>query len=1148
MEYGKYLFNNDWFFMKLPIGSSLLDAEKSKKEFIKIALPHDWLIYQVENLYENSVGWYKKPFSYVKKDDERVELRFDGIYMDSIIYINGVEVWQWKYGYSAFDIDITSFLIEGQNEITVRVNYQAPNSRWYSGAGIYRDVWMKVTHKAYIPWDGIYVNAEKKEKNIWSLNIETELKTDRPVRLEYMLADKKARTNFRILGESYAWPNKELQKIQFESIVKEPDIWDVTNPVCYELIVRLFEEAEAYELQEERLTYGFRTFSFEPDNGFLLNGRKLKIYGVCEHHDLGCLGSAYHSDAMRRKLGKLKDMGANGIRFAHNMSAENAVELADEMGFVVISEAFDMWERSKTEFDYARFFEDWYKKDIASWIRRDRNHPSIIMWSIGNEIYDTQASERGQEITRMLADEVRKHDPKKLAPITICSNYMGGENAQRCADILKLTGYNYSERLYRQHHEAYPDWIIFGSETASTVQSRGIYHFPYRQTCLADEDQQCSSLGNSVTSWGAKSTEACIIAERDCQFSCGQFIWTGFDYIGEPTPYHTKNSYFGQIDTAGFPKDSFYLYQSEWKKKDKNPMVHLFPYWDFNEGQLIDVRACTNAAAVELFVNDRSYGIVPIDHLHGTQLCGYWQVPYEKGCIRAVAYDENGCFVAQDERHSFGEPVKIRLTSEKHKIQNGGRELNFVTVTVEDENGYSVENANNRIFAEADRNAVLIGLDNGDSTDIDEYKENTKCLFGGKLLIVMAAGDGMEEAVIKVSSPGFNEESIAIPVYSVPEEEKVNIDGIKAIKQKRDLGDEDNCEVPVRNIYLTSSYGTKLDKNHNETIVRAVVSPSNYTDRELLWSVVNEAGIPIEIAEVKAQGECASVKALSNGKFRLRCMSKAGTDHIRIISSLEFEISDCGEAYKNPYKFISAGLYDYVIGEIGNGNDHGIASSPNNESGVGFFGVDFGQEGTDEITLPIFGLNDEPYRIRIYEGMADQETAILLADVIYHKPKKWNVYQKETYKLDKKLVGVKDISFLFEKKLHLQGFLFTRINRAFREIRADECDLIYGDHYRKEKGKICEIGNNVTLEFRNMEFGKEGAEGIDIIGHTSNPDNLIQLRFTSEGQEILREIKFLYDEKKKVQSFRFERVTGEWDVKFVFLPGSKFDFSGFRFW
>lgn len=434
----------------------------------------------------------------------------------------------------------------------------------------------------------------------------------------------------------------------------------------------------------------------------------------------------------------LQEMGVNAIRTAHNMPAVELMELADEMGVLIVSEAFDMWERSKTPYDYARFFPDWWRKDIASWVRRDRNRPSLIMWSIGNEIYDTHAGERGQEVTRMLQDEVLLHDPRGNGFATIGSNYMPWENARKCADIVKVAGYNYGEKYYDAHHAEHPDWIIYGSETCSTVQSRGVYHFPLEQPVLADDDLQCSALGNSSTSWGAKNTETCITGDRDAKYSLGQFLWTGFDYIGEPTPYHTKNSYFGQLDTAGFPKDSCYIYQAEWTDYRISPMVHIFPYWDFSEGQLIDVRVCSNAPRIELFLDDVSQGTYDIDHENGLQLVGNWKLPFKAGVLRADAYDEHGQVIASEQRASFGDAASLVLAADKQELAADGQDLIFVTIAAVDANGLPVENANNRVQLSIEGPGRLVGLDNGDSTDYEAYKGTSRRMFSGKLLAIIA--------------------------------------------------------------------------------------------------------------------------------------------------------------------------------------------------------------------------------------------------------------------------------------------------------------------------------------------------------------------------------------------------------------------------
>jgi beta-galactosidase len=1149
-DWGTHLFDDQWFFFKESL-HKMLDEFPPVTGFQPIGLPHDWLIEQGNDLYENSTGWYRKCIYFQPGKDRIALLRFDGVYMDSTIYVNRKKAGEWKYGYSCFEVDMTPWLNDGENEILVKVNHQSPNGRWYSGAGIYRDVWLKVLHRDRMISDGLYVSARKQENECWELEISAEVQALRGGTIRFYLNDREVEewAEGTFLAECTLKEEQGVQTVTAAVSISQPKQWDIENPFCYELRAELFRNRE--KLQKERLTIGFRTVEFNPDQGFLLNGRKVKLNGVCEHHDLGCLGAAYHSKAMRRKLTILKEMGVNAVRISHNMPAQDVMELADEMGILIVSEAFDMWERPKNPYDYARFFPEWYQKDVASWVRRDRNHPSLIMWSIGNEIYDTHADERGQEVTRLLMEEVKRHDPRSNARVTIASNYMPWENARKCADLVKLAGYNYGEKYYEGHHKAHPDWIIYGSETASTVQSRGIYHFPYSQSLLADEDEQCSSLGNSTTSWGAKSSEACIIAERDHKFSCGQFLWTGFDYIGEPTPYHTRNSYFGQVDTAGFPKDSYYLYQAEWADYLKMPMVHIFPYWDFNDGQMIDVRISSNAPVVELFLNGKSQGKRAIDHEKGERLTGDYQIPYEEGVLQALAYDESGNVIAEDQKSSFGEPEKICLQGEKDCLKANGEDLLFVTVSVRDAKGNSVENANNRVFITVSGSGALVGLDNGDSTDIDEYKGSSRRLFSGKLLLVVATGTEPGELKITVASPGMKEAVLTVPVLEAKMREGVSSLAYRVSQRVLEQERLEDCftDIPVRNIKLTSPSGTKLTKDQQTVAVTAKICPENALDQTLIWSVVNDKGIHSKLASLTTRGNQAFLTAKSDGHLRLRCMSKSGTEKVRILSTLEFSVEGIGETFLDPYEFISAGLYDYSAGEVGNGNEKGVSTARDGETQVGFHNLNFGSSGSDEITIPVFALTGEPYRIRIYEGMPGEEQAELIADEIYQKPSIWNVYQDETFHLTKKLRGVTSLCMVLEKKVHIKGFSFVRKSRGYDRLAAAECDEVYGDHFKKEQEEIREIGNNVTIQFRDMEFGDKGADGIRIWGYTRNNTNSILVRFLGADGEDEQEqmLEFKHSNAIHDQVFSLNPVTGTKTVEFVFLPGSHFDFRWFQF-
>ena len=1132
----RLLFNDGWEFAK----SSLDQKDCTNLQFQPVDLPHDWLIYNTLDLYENSIGWYRRTFHYSGEDDQ-VLLYFEGVYMDSTLYVNGQYVGEWKYGYSSFEHDLTDFLKIGENEILLKVVHQSPNSRWYSGAGIYRNVWLKTRSKNHILTDGIYVSSKETSAG-WQVEIETELSAVNDLVLTHTLFYQE---QIVVSSAQQVTSQPETMVIDMQNfMVKDPLLWSPEQPNLYQLQTELqLTNGEVIESITQNI--GFKTVILDPDQGFILNGTKMKLNGVCEHHDLGALGAAFNKTALKRRFKLLKEMGVNAIRTAHNMPAVELMELADEMGFLVVSEAFDMWERPKTKYDYARFFKEWAEKDVRSWVRRDRNHVSLIMWSIGNEIYDTHADQRGQEITRLLRDYVLQHDPKGNGKITIGSNYMPWENAQKCADILKIAGYNYAERYYHDHHEKYPDWIIYGSETASVVQSRGIYHFPCEKAILTDDDEQCSSLGNSTTSWGAKSHEACITDDRDAPFSLGQFIWTGFDYIGEPTPYHTKNSYFGQIDTATFKKDSFYLYQSAWTDYKTNPMVHIFPYWDFNEGQIIDVGVCSNAPKVELFLNGRSLGTFNLDHQRSKQIVGRWKVPYEKGELKAVAYDETGQIIATHISRSFGDAAKLCLKPDKTELLANGTDLIFVEITVADQEGNPVENANNRVQVRVSGAARLVGLDNGDSTDYDQYKGLSRRLFNGKLMAIVQATLEPGEITMEVSANGLETKTLHFQASAVDPQ---LTQGVSAIMANQELP----CvmghlaEIPVRKLEIVSPEGQTFTKEHQEKQLYVKLYPENTSYQEVEWSIVNDLGIPTNIAKIEADGHQAKVTALGDGEFRVRCTSKNGTDKVKLISELELKAENLGMTYKNPYEFISAGLYDDSQGEVGSGIERGITTGRDSETIIGFSGLDFGESGSDTITIPIFALTSGKYAIHIWEGMPNQPGSLLLADVVYQKPMKWNVYQAETYRLAKRLTGVTSLYFVFYDKLHFKGFSFAQQNRAFLLNFANQCDQIYGDTFTITEASVEGIGNNVSLEFRDFDFTEQGATKLIICGRAVI-DNTIQVRFSSSVGEINQLIEFNQSNEYVEREFMIEQITGKQQVTFIFLPGSNFDFAWFKF-
>lgn len=1216
----KRLFNGGWSFWCGEPDLDVSEAGKHLTEFQKVDLPHDWLIADAKNLYRDGCGFYRKIFSMQPKENKRYSLIFEGVYMDTTIWVNEQQAGEWKYGYSTFEIDLTPFVKAGENEILVSVNFRSPNSRWYSGAGIYRDVWFKETTKTYIRENGVYIHTEAcgekegKEPD-FLLYADTEIvgdawdevrhtlyaKREAPPEIELpfelLLGDEMELVEEASPEETYAGSERAdfcvSETIIFHNTnkntniyrVKSPRRWDVEHPHLYILKTELWKDGEI--IQEEYSQIGFRSIAFDPEQGFLLNGRKVKLNGVCEHHDLGALGAAFHRAAMARKFRILKEMGVNALRGTHNMTAPAVVELADQMGILMISEAFDMWERSKTTYDYARFFKEWSERDVESWVMRDRNHPCIIMFSIGNEIYDTHVDAHGREITVRLRDLVKKYDYRRNAGITIGSNYMPWENAQLCADEVKLAGYNYGEKYYEEHHKAHTDWVIYGSETSSIVQSRGIYHFPLRASILTEDDEQCSSLGNSPTSWGAKSMERCVCEDRDMDFSMGQFLWTGFDYIGEPTPYHTKNSYFGQVDTAGFPKDAYYVWQSAWTDYRKAPMIHIFPYWDFNEGQSIDIRVCSNAPFVELFCNGKSCGRQQLTHEKGSghHIIADYSLPYEKGVLYAVAYDEEGNVTARETKASFGNSAEIVLRASGRAAVANGRDLFFVEIGTRDENENVVENAVDRVTVQVEGAGHLVGLDNGDSTDEDSYKGNSRRLFSGKLLAIIETGMIPGAVRIRVSGKGLKSAELVCEAVEIDqmltfmkgekaqriyhnfwqdlceetyapgpteliedheERQRERQEDEQKQSQKERL-DEKQEEIPVRKITLCSPMGQKLSKEQPYLTVEAEVEPKEATDRQLMFRVVDEHGVDSNLVRLLVQGHTAQLHAMGDGSFYLRCMSRSGTDRIRVISQLEFTVEGMGQAYRNPYELISGSLYTSYQGEVSNGNERGVATARDGETVVTFGNIDFGPVGSDEITMPIFALTSEEYPIRIYEGVPGEEGCQLLADVVYQKPSIWNTYQEETYSLAKRVTGINTISVAVHQKIHLKGFVFKKLQKAWLSLNAAEADSVYGDTFTKEECAITGIGNNVTITYTEMDFGEEGTAGIRICGRAPESSNSLHIRFLQGEEESKQLVEFPMCGEYIEKEFSLTPVKGKWDVSFVFLPGSCFDLQSVQF-
>ena len=1126
------LFNDGWQFCLCDIGTEL--SALPGRHWYDVELPHDWLINDTSKLYETGEGWYRRslPCS-AEQLSGRVLLNFDGVYMNSTLFVNGKEVGSWTYGYSAFEHDITDFLHEGENELLLRVSHQSPNTRWYSGAGIFRDVMLKLRPAAYIGTNGVYIHSAPQPEGGWTTEVETDVVGETSdIRMLLEVFDPAGASMGGYGLEAHFDGGHEKFTASFNST--DPELWSVDDPMLYTLKISLYSGSELLDCVNE--TFGYRTAEFDPDRGFLLNGEPVKLHGVCMHHDLGALGSALNEAALARQLRIMKEMGVNAIRTSHNMPARQLVQLCDEMGLLVDSEAFDMWEKPKTEFDNHRFFTEHAERDVRSWIERDRNHPCIIMWSIGNEINDT-IDPHGLDITKRLYEYVLKYDPKGNAAPTIGSNYMGNENAQKCSDVVKLAGYNYSEYLYDEHHAKYPDWVIYGSETASAVRSRGIYRFPAELPLLTGEDCQCSSLDNSVVGWGSSAMKSWRL-DRDCPFCCGQFIWTGFDYIGEPTPYNTKNSYFGIVDTAGFPKDIYYFYQSVWVSPEQKKVLHIVPsYWDFIPGQKIDVLIYSNARDVELFLNGKSIGSHVMELETSQDMRAHFKVPFEPGVLRVVGHFADGS-ECSEVLHTPSDPAAVVLTSDKETLLADGRDIAFVEISTVDVNGIPVGNARNRIRVEVSGAGRLVGLDNGDSTDYDSYKGDNRRLFSGKLLAMIESTLEPGEITVRAYSEGLENAELRLVSENCGE-----VSGVSVVTENKfpAVCRAYTGEVPAR-LLLPEVDVNSFDPERRSAEIRAKLLPENCTYDDISWSVVRRNGVESNLAQVEGSGRSAVVTAKGDGEFFVRAMVHNGAEHPQVIADIPFTAEGLGAAVRDAYSFISASTLDSSNVPT-NIIEDGALSNFDGRTVMTYSDIDFGKTGSQIISLSVGTCFDMP--VEVWEGTPDDGKLICRVD--FGNNGHWCGFAGQDFALAERLTGVRTISVVIDSRVIFGGFSFVPIERAYDTNWVGEADSVYGDDYRIDGRRVADIGNNVIINYEGLDFGEDGSEALIISGETGNPMNQIQLRYTPAGGAQKTVLLEFQQDGGKEQRFDIPKLSGVNDVSFVFMPGSRFDFDWFRF-
>ena len=745
-------------------------------------LPHDWSIegeFSAANpagagggALPGGIGWYRKSFLVPTTDSGRVTfVEFDGVYRNSDVWINGHHLGMRPYGYSSFSYELTPYLRYGaRNLIAVRVdNSKQPNSRWYSGSGIYRHTRLVTTQPVHVDHWGTYVTTPTVTARAARVSIRTTLRNespdDRPVVLRTIIYDAAGKE-----VASAASPRRlqrdSAMEIAQELVVRRPSLWSIQRPYVYRAVTRV--ECGRVLCDDYTTPFGIRTFVFRADSGFFLNGTHVKIRGVCLHHDLGALGSALNDRALERQLQIMQAMGVNAIRTSHNPPAPELLDLADRMGFIVMDEAFDMWRKPKTEFDYHLDFPEWHERDLSDMVLRDRNHPSVFIWSIGNEVMEqwTNGDSTAAPIARELAGIIRRLDPTR--PITSANNNGSSDNPVFHAGALDLLGHNYHHEAWANFPRQFPGEKFIITEAMSAYNSRGyyeqpsdsvaVYYTPYDTTHgqKPNRDYRISSYDDRRASWGSLHEESLRLFER-YPFLSGIFVWQGIDYLGEPTPYQwpARSSYFGLVDLAGFPKDPYYLYQSVWATR---PMLHVFPHWNWNRGDTVDVWAYTNADEVELFLNGASQGVRrkqgSVSHL-------MWRLAYVPGVLRAVSRRGGKVMMTRAVR-TTGPAARVVLTPDRSVIRADGKDLSFVTVTVADENGLPVPDAEPLVRVHIDGDAIIAGVDNGDEVDHERFQRDSVRLFAGKALVIVRAARTAGPITLTATSNGLRPASIRI--------------------------------------------------------------------------------------------------------------------------------------------------------------------------------------------------------------------------------------------------------------------------------------------------------------------------------------------------------------------------------------------------
>lgn len=791
----EFLLEKNWKFSKGDYPDAIQN-NFNDKSWQSVTVPHDWAIYgpfdRKHDLQEVAVtqngetkatiktgrtgglpyvgiGWYRNTFNidHFKKGEKRVSLLFDGAMSEARVYVNGKEACFWPLGYNSFHCDVTDLLnADGKdNLLAVRLENKPQSSRWYPGAGLYRNVHVVVSDEVHVPVWGTYITTPFVSEEYASVKLKTEIENsdNNEVRIvtEILDADNKVvATKDNTLKINHGKPFEQ------NFIVNNPNLWSPETPYLYKAVSSVYVKDKKVDQYTTR--FGIRDIKLIADKGFFLNGKKRKFQGVCNHHDLGPLGAAINVAALRRQLTMLKDMGCDAIRTAHNMPAPELVELCDEMGFMMMIEPFDEWDIAKCANGYHRFFNDWAEKDMVNMIRNYRNNASVVMWSIGNEV-PTQCSPEGYKVASFLQDICHREDPTR--PVTCGMDQVTCVLNNGFAAMLDVPGFNYRVHRYEEAYNKLPQNLVLGAETSSTVSSRGVYKFPVEKKAnTVYDDHQSSSYDFEYCDWSNLPDDDLALAD-DHDWTMGQFVWTGFDYLGEPSPYDTDawpnhSSMFGIIDLASIPKDRYYLYRSIWNKNDNT--LHILPHWNWDgrEGQKTPVFVYTNYPSAELFINGKSYGKQTKNNssVKSRYRLMWMDAVYEPGEVKVIAYDAQGKAVEEKKIRTAGKPHHIELIADRIQLSADGKDLAYINVRVVDKDGNLCPNDQRLIKFSVTGDGKYRASANGDPTSLDLFHLPQMPLFNGQLTSIVQAGEEAGELVFEAQAKGLTSAKMTIKV------------------------------------------------------------------------------------------------------------------------------------------------------------------------------------------------------------------------------------------------------------------------------------------------------------------------------------------------------------------------------------------------